>query len=126
MTNSQTSLATLYDHCDLLKNVLHDVLRLEVGDKLDDVRCRCAVYSAEACSSAPCDDLVSQLWVSLVMYVCVACLSRSVGACRTRCTEWFEARMSRTVSVPLERKRCLSKNDMHRVFGQIFECPAAG
>jgi hypothetical protein len=38
VTNSQTSLATLYDHCDLLKNVLHDVLRLEVGDKLDHVR----------------------------------------------------------------------------------------
>lgn len=38
VTNSQTSLATLNEHCDLLKNVLHDVLRLEVGDKLDDVR----------------------------------------------------------------------------------------
>ena len=39
VTNSQTSLASLYDHCELLKNVLHDVLRLEVGDKLEEVRC---------------------------------------------------------------------------------------
>lgn len=38
VTNSQTSLASLYDHCELLKNVLHDVLRMEVGDKLNQVR----------------------------------------------------------------------------------------
>lgn len=47
VTTSQTSLQTLYDHCDLLKNVLHDVLRLEVGDKLDYVRIslsNCSVY----------------------------------------------------------------------------------
>lgn len=53
VTNSQTSLATLYDHCDLLKNVLHDVLRLEVGDKLDHVRCRYAVCDVETCYSDP-------------------------------------------------------------------------
>ena len=38
VTNSETSLETLSEHCSLLKNVLHDVLRLEVRDKLDDVR----------------------------------------------------------------------------------------
>lgn len=38
VTNSQTSLASLHDHCELLKNILHDVLRLEVGDKLENVR----------------------------------------------------------------------------------------
>lgn len=38
VTNSQKSLASLHDHCELLKNVLHDVLRLEVPDKLEEVR----------------------------------------------------------------------------------------
>jgi hypothetical protein len=37
ITNSQTSLTQLYDECHLLQNVLHDVLVLEVGDKLDQV-----------------------------------------------------------------------------------------
>lgn len=33
ITNSQTSLASLKDQCQLLQNVLHDVLVLEVGDQ---------------------------------------------------------------------------------------------
>jgi hypothetical protein len=38
VTNSQTSLTQLYDQCNLLQNVQHDVLVLEVGDKIDQVR----------------------------------------------------------------------------------------
>ena len=33
ITNSQTSLSSLKDQCQLLQNVLHDVLVLEVGDQ---------------------------------------------------------------------------------------------
>ena len=39
ITSSQTSLATLKDQCQLLYNILHDTLMLEVGpDRLDPVR----------------------------------------------------------------------------------------
>ena len=31
ITNDETTLAPLYDQCILLQNILHDVLRLEVG-----------------------------------------------------------------------------------------------
>jgi hypothetical protein len=40
ITSGQKSLAPFYDQCKLLKNVLHDVIRLEVGDELDKVRAR--------------------------------------------------------------------------------------
>ena len=41
VTNSQTSLSSLNDQCSLLQNVMHDVLVLEVGDSLDQVRMLC-------------------------------------------------------------------------------------
>lgn len=76
VTNSQTSLATLYDHCDLLKNVLHDVLRLEVGDKLDHVRV--IVVTADAC----------MIHISTRCYECVMCTPRlSAMNCRAQLSE---------------------------------------
>jgi hypothetical protein len=37
VTNSLSSLAVLYDQCQLLQNVMHDVLVLEEGPNLDQV-----------------------------------------------------------------------------------------
>ena len=58
VTNSQTSLSSLNDQCSLLQNVMHDVLVLEVGDSLDQVRMHCcrqmasAFWCARACESS--------------------------------------------------------------------------
>jgi hypothetical protein len=41
VTNSQTSLSALMDQCNLLQNVMHDVLVLEVGSRLDQVPLPC-------------------------------------------------------------------------------------
>lgn len=38
VTNSSTSLVQLHDQCNLLQSALHDVLFLEHGGKLDQVR----------------------------------------------------------------------------------------
>ena len=56
VTNSQTSLTNLYDQCTLLQNVLHDILVLQYGEKVDQVLLASVAGPANCVDMWPSDD----------------------------------------------------------------------